>query len=163
MITFEIQWFYIKITAQLLSALLMQLFIKFYFNRIKFHMITVGFPTKGRDVLNHASLLCHMNSLFLSLTRPQSLLPIPNRLTQWNWKPLLIRCNKPAKNVLFFVTTYATISKQFIPIACVFSGKHFWYVSHINGSEWRHGSKPKYFCIPNLTFTITLTLTNSWS
>ena len=35
----------------------------------------------------------------------------------------------------------------------------FWYVSHINSSEWRHGSKTKYFCTLNPTFTITLTLT----
>ena len=40
----------------------------------------------------------------------------------------------------------------------------FGYVSHINGCEWRHGSKPKFFCILNLTLTLTFTLilTNSW-
>ena len=44
-----------------------------------------------------------------------------------------------------------------------FPGLNIRYVSHINGSEWRHGSKTKYFCTLNLTltliFTITLTLT----
>ena len=38
------------------------------------------------------------------------------------------------------------------------------YGMYINGSEWRHGSKPKSFCTLNLTltltFTIILTLTN---
>ena len=36
------------------------------------------------------------------------------------------------------------------------------YVSHINGSEWHHGSKSNHVCTLNLTltFTITLTLTN---
>ena len=29
------------------------------------------------------------------------------------------------------------------------------YVSHINGSEWRHGSKPKSFSTLNLTLTLT--------
>ena len=44
---------------------------------------------------------------------------------------------------------------------------NFRYASHINGSELRHGSKPKSFCTLNLTltltFTITLTLTNFYT
>ena len=35
---------------------------------------------------------------------------------------------------------------------------NFGYVYHTNGSEWRHGSKPRYFCSLNLSLTITANL-----
>ena len=33
----------------------------------------------------------------------------------------------------------------------------FRYAFHKHGSEWRHGSKPKYFCTLNITLTPTIT------
>ena len=46
-----------------------------------------------------------------------------------------------------FKALYLSLTYDVSPCAKKTISKfHFRYVSHINGSEWLHGSKPKSFC-----------------